>query len=168
MSWYLNGAGWYGPDGIPFYYLSDSKEMKDAAITVYRAHDVEPIASYAKSINSNQRSLDLARDGLWLTTGGTLNGDFIVWKNGIKKPYYKKLFGDHVNVVKFSPDGSLIAIGLDEDRKGYLFDVASKKFIARIPSENISAITFSADGSTMFVVGTRDIIIDIKKWMADQ
>jgi WD40 repeat protein len=76
-----------------------------------------------------------------------------------------KLFGQHVSTPAFSPDGSMIAIGIYGTGTAWLIDVATGKVIdsQKISDIGCGSVAFSPDGKYLIAPSTGGLI----KWPYD-
>jgi RNA polymerase sigma factor (sigma-70 family) len=102
---------------------------------------------YTRVFSPDARLLAAAEPRLDRTTG--LNGISTVYLYDVatgKRLHVKKVTGNHIQSVAFSPDGKLLAAAAQGfGRTTYVWDTATGKEVWKLPL-SVDALTFSADG----------------------
>ena len=86
-----------------------------------------------------------------------------VWELATGKEVFTAWEGGHANTVAFSPDGTLLAAGGENDGTVEVYDWAAKKRLSRFQADThvVFCLAFSADGKTLYTGGNDP---EVKLW----
>jgi WD40 repeat protein len=160
----LHSFGWNEPQNDAPEHLALSHDGKILALGgmngMLRLHDVESGQEIWRKemIRGGMDSLDFSPDGKLIAVAG---GQAVyVWPIlSDEEPQQLSGLPRGGQVVRFSPDGALLAVGSDDHTAARIYDVTTKKLLRQLKGKSEGyyreGLCFSADGSRLLVPADR-------------
>jgi|GEM_PF-2075709 len=116
----------------------------------------ESSASFGKAI----RYLAGRREGGWLAIHE--KGRIVMWDNNYQVEQEQSALRRRLDAIAFHPASERLAFGLSEGNIQVLDARLKQIFAGQIEEKQISWMDFSPDGKTLFVIGNRTIVREVK------